>query len=175
MQFKFSHSGFTLVEIMIVITLVVILMGIALFPYDYYMDRSRVEKNIDMVAQEWILAHNDIKNGLLYDASSHAHLYLHFPLWSNTLDLYTSSGDLSRDKPYKTLKFDRNIQIQAFSGIELGWSSEVVYHIQPPYGHGAFSTGWTEVVLTGVTLILGYPGASLESGRARRILLRPYY
>lgn len=80
MQFKFSHSGFTLVEIMIVITLVVILMGIALFPYDYYMDRSRVEKNIDMVAQEWILAHNDIKNGLLYDASSHAHLYLHFPL-----------------------------------------------------------------------------------------------
>lgn len=160
---------------MIVTTMIAILMGIALFPYGYYMDRSRVEKNIDSISQEWILAHNDVKNGILYNPDSHAHLYLHFTIGAESVNIYMSTGGTSPEKFYKTLPLEQKIQIQSFSGIELGGTSEIIYHIEPPYGYGKFSTGGTEVSLTGITMTIGYPGASLASGRARQILLRPYY
>lgn len=157
------------------ITMIAILMGIALFPYGYYMDRSRVEKNIDSISQEWILAHNDVKNGILYDTGSHAHLYLHFATGAESVDIYMSTGGTSPQKIYKTIPLDSNVRIQSFSGIELGSASGIIYHIEPPYGYGKFSTGGTEISLTGITMTIGYPGASLASGRARQILLRPYY
>lgn len=161
---------------MIVMAIIVILMSITLFPYNFYMQRSQVEKNIDSIAQEWILLHNDIKNGLLYDSNAHAHLYLDFASGSEKIDIYESTGTNSPQRLYRTLTLDTGIEIQSFSGISLGWSSHVFYHILPPYGKGLFSTGTSaEVAFTGVILRIGYPGASLESGRAREILLRPYY
>lgn len=161
---------------MIVMTMIAILFGIALFPYNYYMDRARVEKNIDHLAQEWILAHNDIRNGYLYDTESHAHFYLHFPLGAEKVDIYMSTWGMSPQKYLRSVPFDKGIGIRWFSGITLGDSSTgVVYHIAPPLAEWLYSTGATELSLTGIHMTLGYDGAPLETGRARQVLLRPYY
>jgi prepilin-type N-terminal cleavage/methylation domain-containing protein len=56
-----KSSGFTLVEIMIVISMIAILLSIGLFPYSYYMERARVEKTVDKISQEWIIAHQNIR------------------------------------------------------------------------------------------------------------------
>ena len=121
-------------ELMIVMVIIVILMSITVFPYSFYMDRYRVEKNFDMLSQEWILAHNDVKNGLLYNSDTHAHLYLDFASGSEQIDIYKSTGATSPRTLYRTISFDSHIQIQSFSGIDLGSSSHVLYHIAPPYG-----------------------------------------
>ncbi len=105
---------------MIVMAIIVILMSITLFPYNFYMQRSQVEKNIDSIAQEWILLHNDIKNGLLYDSNAHAHLYLDFASGSEKIDIYESTGTNSPQRLYRTLTLDTGIEIQSFSGISLG-------------------------------------------------------
>lgn len=56
-----NTSGFTLVEMMIVISIIVILLGIAMFPYRYYMQRGYTERAADGIAQEWVLAHRAIR------------------------------------------------------------------------------------------------------------------
>lgn len=61
MNLTIKTSGFTLVEMMIVISIIMILMGIGLFPYQYYMQRGYVERATDGLAQEWILAHKAIR------------------------------------------------------------------------------------------------------------------
>lgn len=160
---------------MIVMTMIAILFGIALFPYNYYMDRARVEKNIDHLAQEWILAHNDIRNGYLYDSQSHAHFYLHFPLDAEKVDIYMSTGGTSPQQYLRSIPFDKNVGIRSFSGIELWTATGVVYHITPPLAEWLYSTGSAELSLTGIQMTLGYEGAPLETGRARQVLLRPYY
>lgn len=60
-----SHKykkGFTLIELMIVISVIVILTSIGFFPFSYYLERARVEKNIDSLSQEWLILHEDIRN-----------------------------------------------------------------------------------------------------------------
>ncbi len=160
---------------MIIISMIMILMGITMFPYSYYMDRSRVEKESDMLSQEWILAHSDVKNGILYDGISHAHLYFSFHTGSSTIDVTLSTGGTSPEKIYKTIYLEKGIEIQSMSGLNLGKTSTLTYHIAPPYGIGRFSTGWGEFDHTGILLRFGYRWATLESGRSRQILLRPYY
>ena len=61
MNFKNTTSGFTLVEMMVVISIIVILLGIAMFPYKYYMQRGYAERAADGIAQEWVLAHKAIR------------------------------------------------------------------------------------------------------------------
>lgn len=175
MQFSRNTSGFTLIELMIVISMMLILFGISLFPYNFYMDRARVENSMDIVRQEWILAHNDIKNGLLYENTNHAHAYILLEKGKRSLDIWISSGSTSPKKLYKSIPFEGAVEILDFSGVSLGSSNSILYHISPPYATGAYSTGTTEYSLTGITMILGYSGASLESHRARQVLLRPYY
>lgn len=164
----------------IVITMIGILLSIGTIPYNYYMDRSRVERTIDQIAQEWVLAHNSVKNGVLTSDKNHnAHLYIELEKWSRSIKIESSTGGNLPRSPYKMIPLDSNIEIQSFSGITLGSATGITYEISPPYGTGMFFTGsigdnpsfWS----TGVTMIIGYPGATEESGRARKILLRPYY
>lgn len=114
--------------------MIMILMGITMFPYSYYMDRSRVEKESDMLSQEWILAHSDVKNGTLYDGFSHAHLYFSFRTLSESIDVSLSTGGTSPQKIYKTIRLEKGIEIQSMSGAQLGNTSTLIYHISPPYG-----------------------------------------
>lgn len=161
---------------MIVISMIAILMSISLFPYHFYMDRARVEWQVDALSQEWILAHNEVKNGLLYADNMHAHLYLTFATGSNIIELSVSTGGTSDKKYYKSIVFDEKIKIQSFTGIDLWGASRLIYHITPPLGKWYYMTGDTDISIpTGVKMTLWYDNASLESGRARKILLRPYY
>lgn len=63
-------------ELMIVISMMMILMSIGMIPYGIYMDRAQVEKTIDSISQEWVLAHNSVRNGILYDGIHHGILFL---------------------------------------------------------------------------------------------------
>ncbi len=175
-----NTSGFTLMEMIIVITIIGILMSIVTLPYNYYMDRSRVERTIDSIAQEWMLAHNNVRNGVLTVAKDHnAYLFVELEKGKDGITLWSSTGWDSPRTLYKTISFDRNIQIQDFSGISLGTATGITYEIMPPYGKWAFFTGALDqnptFGSTGITMTIGYMGASEESGRARKILLRPYY
>lgn len=73
-------SGFTLIEIIVVITILMILLGIGLFPYGYYMQRAYTERAADGIAQEWVLAHKAIRSGIEFDtiADTHARLFFVF-------------------------------------------------------------------------------------------------
>lgn len=169
------NSGFTMLELMIVIAMIMMLFAISIFPYNYYMDRARVENTIDTISQEWILAHNDVRNGILYDDSHHANLYVILKKWSHTIDIMSSVWWDTPKKIYKSFSFDGNEEILGFSGVELGSTQTVSYHIAPPFATGSYSTGTTESTLTGIIMTVGYSWATLDSRRARNILLRPYY
>ncbi len=168
--------GFTLMELMIVISMMMILMSIGMIPYGIYMDRAQVEKTIDSISQEWVLAHNSVRNGILYDGIHHGILFLKLEKWAKNIDILLASGSIvGNASVYKKISLESKIEILSFSGVDQN-ISPFYYRIDPPYASGAFfSESNTVLNSTGIILQIGYPWASLESWRARNILLRPYY
>ena len=177
---------------MIVISIIVILLGIAMFPYKYYMQRGYTERAADGIAQEWVLAHKAIRWGLKLDhfAPKHARLFFVFQTGSTTVDSYLFSGSTDASTfalpdldnlvhtnivPYKTLTLDDGVEILGFSGSLFGSGSRVGYLISPPYGDGIFFTSSTQSgSLDDARIIVGYPWADTITGRAREVLLRTY-
>lgn len=51
---------------MLVIAIIGILMALGMFPYAEYMRRAALSSSVDTVSQEWILAHKEVRNGILY-------------------------------------------------------------------------------------------------------------
>lgn len=180
------HRWFTLIEMMIVISIIVILLGIAMFPYRYYMQRGYTERAADGVSQEWVLAHRAIRWGLEFDPNrgNHAHLFFVFQTGSTTVDSYLLSGSTFPDlatlttdvniTKYKTLTLDDGVQILWFSGSLSGSGDRVGYMISPPYGDGVFFTTSSSGSLSDARIVVGYPWADTITGRAREVLLRTY-
>ena len=120
-----TKSGFTLVEIMIVVAVIGILMGIGMFPYMEYMKREALSASVDTVAQEWILAHKVVRNGIVFSGAetsgeeTHARMLIKFEKNATSVKEYlVASGvtlltiptslDTSPDvKLYKEYNFDR--------------------------------------------------------------------
>ncbi|MBP9779716.1 prepilin-type N-terminal cleavage/methylation domain-containing protein [Candidatus Gracilibacteria bacterium] len=185
-----STSGFTLMEVMIVVLIIIFLFSFAIFPYSYYMKRSYVERSRDILGQEWILAHKEIRNGKLFDGDQHARTVLIFEKGSENISEYKYLGtdypELTEFTPTSTNpnikfekyhEFDSGIKLQKYHGFTGAESNHKFgYMIQPPFGKGVFFTGGlnSEFTLTGIYLTIGYNGASLETGHAREMLLRPY-
>ena len=175
---------------MIVVSIIVFLVSFALFPYSYYMKRSYVERTRDMFGQEWILAHKEVRNGKLFDTDKHAHIALIFERskawieeyifsWSTTPALSDFVPDTSNPdiKFEKFLAFDSDIRLLDFHGFTgADTMDRFGYVIEPPFWKGLFFTGWlnSEFSLTGIYLTIGYNWASLDTGHAREMLLRPY-
>lgn len=83
----------------------------------------------------------------------------------------------SNIKPYHTLSLDGGTEIVGFTGSLPSDTTRVGYLITPPTGSGVFFTGTLSTqsaYLTGVEMIVGYKNAALETGRSRKVLLRPY-
>lgn len=169
---------------MIVIAIILVLLSLVFLPYGYYMERSYVERSIDTVGQGWILAHKDIRNGKLFSEDRTASKLLIFRQGATEIESYLLSGstlpsldtlatntDIRKENP---IRLDSRIEIQSFSGANIGNSRVLGYYIEAPYGSGAFFTGSTLFSSTGVFVTIGYDGADISSGRARQILLRPY-
>ncbi len=188
-----STSWFTLIEIIVVISIIMILLGIAMFPYKYYMQRGYAERAADGLAQEWVLAHKAIRWGIKFDASAlkHARLFFVFETGSTTIDSYLLSGSIDpatfvlpdmgtiRTNPnitkYKTYTMDDGVEILDFTGSLFGSGNKIWYLISPPYGDGIFFTSSTQSgSLSDARIIVGYRGADTITGRAREILLRTY-
>lgn len=161
---------------MIVISIIVILLGIAMFPYKYYMQRGYVERAADGIAQEWVLAHRAIRSGLRFDlpAPKHARLFFVFQTGSTTVDSYLLSGsidpatfvlpDISLSSfpdtnitKYKILTLDDGVEILGFSGSLYGSGSRIGYMISPPYGDGIFFTQAQSGSFDDARIIVGYP------------------
>ncbi len=184
---KNNSSGFTLIEIMIVLSIVMILWGLSLFPYGYQLQRWYVERASDWIAQEWIIAHRAIRWWLEFDSTkgNHAHYLFVFEKWKSEIDSYLLSGSIVPDinslptdpniiRKYKTFSMGKEVKILGFSGSLINVGNKIWYLITPPNGEGAFFTGSTLFTLTGGEITIWYPGAGLYSGRIRTILLRPY-
>lgn len=176
-----SHKykkGFTLIELMIVISVIVILTSIGFFPFSYYLERARVEKNIDSLSQEWLILHEDIRNWLLYDpldpASPHAHLFVTLKTNTDYIDLEVATGSSATRKFYKRIVLEKPIEIHSFSG-SADSATKVVYHLTPPFATGAYAidSSAEAVISSWIILEIWYPKATLNSGRSRQILLRP--
>lgn len=169
---------------MIVIAIILMLLGLVFFPYNYYMQRAYVENTVDTIGQWWILAHKDIRNGKLYTTGATAHKVLVFQKGNTEIQQYLLTGTtlpnlstISTDSAYKAenpIRFESSVGILGFSGAWLDDSDTVGYFIEAPSGSWAFFTGTTLISSTGVLLRIGYEGAELSSGRARQILLRTY-
>ncbi len=172
---------------MIVISIIVILLGIAMFPYRYYMQRGYTERAADGIAQEWVLAHRAIRWGLEFDpiVGRHARLFFVFQTGSSTVESYLLSGstlpdiaNISTDtnlvQKYKTLILDDGVEILGFTGSLSGSGDRVWYMISPPYGDGVFFTPTASWYLSDARIIVWYPGADTTTGRAREVLLRTY-
>ena len=180
-------SGFTLMELMIVIAIIVILLGFSMFPYGYYMQRSYTERAADWIGQEWVLAHKAIRGWIEFDplANKHARMLLVFEKGKSEIQSYLLSGaqlpnlaslptDPNTIIKYKKFIMENGVEIVGFSWSILGPHSRVWYIIYPPYADGKFYTWTTEAYMTWAIVIVGYPGAGWAGGRTREVLLRPY-
>lgn len=187
--FKFT-SGFTLIEMIVVISIIMILFGISMFPYRFYMQRAYTERAADGLAQEWVLAHKAIRWGIEFDpvAGTHARLLFIFEKGKSVVNSYLlASGSLITDmsilptdptqiQPYKIYTMDDGVEILGFSGSVATTETRLGYLISPPYGSGVFFTGsltsWLSLLNT--RIIIGYQGTSNDNWRSREVLLRPY-
>jgi hypothetical protein len=112
----------------LVIAIIMILFLVSTIPYGYYMNRARVEQSTESIAQKWTLVHTDVRNGILFDTSKNANMFLVFESGSSQIDIYLLSGSVipsipiqeSGDiKKYDTILFPKNIAIQSLSGVTL--------------------------------------------------------
>jgi prepilin-type N-terminal cleavage/methylation domain-containing protein len=108
---RLRTSGFTLIEIMIVIAMIVILLGTSIFPYSYYMKRARLEKTLDAVSAEWIIAHQDIRSGKLHPSTKHASWIIDIKQGATTLDFYLTTGSTYIGSLERKLSFESGIQV----------------------------------------------------------------
>jgi prepilin-type N-terminal cleavage/methylation domain-containing protein len=173
-KFSPSSRGFTLIEMMIVISIIITLVMLVGYPYTYYMERGYVERVGDSIAQNWILAHKDIRNGKLFDTTKNANMLLIFEKDKNVIEQYLFSGsiipdlanplsDIANVKFDKKYQFDSSIILLEFSGSLASIpSGKVGYIITAPYATGAFYTGSNiPVNMTGAIITIGYPGATV--------------
>ena len=138
-------------EMVVVLTIIGILMGISLFPYNSYMEQARLNNYLDSFVQEWVLSHKQVRNGLLFpetdnqETDSHARLIWRFDEKNNTIDLYTTKQNKEEIKQnlqqiglspdFKKIKeFHPNNKIH-FLGEKFEQNNEEVmyYIITPPH------------------------------------------
>lgn len=173
---------------MIVVAILGILMGIGMFPYGEYMKREALSASVDTVAQEWIIAHKIIRNGIVFTGANtdwqeqHARILIEFQKGAESIkeylvasgaDLTNISSWLSSDpqygKLYKEYSLEKGVKILSWTIFPNPSDTTAYFYIEPPYGSGSFVGGSQ----TG-TITIGYPNWSNLNGGAKDIFLRPY-
>lgn len=81
------RRGFTMAELMIVIAIIGIIMGIGILPYGEYMRQATLSSNVDIITQEWILAHKEVRNGI-QKADKHQNVILKITKDTNIIEKY---------------------------------------------------------------------------------------
>lgn len=174
-----SRSGFTLLEMVIVLAIVAMLMTVGMFPYGDYLRREALTIAADTTANEWIMGHKEIRNGATLKNSDnedvHASTLFRFEKGTNTIQKSLVVGDFgafSEEQFIKNITFDRGIFVAGFSG---STENVLYYRIDPPYGDGVFLTEQGNTVdKTAIELIISLPQGQTNPVYTRSILLRPY-
>jgi len=167
---------------LMIFSIIGILMVVGMFPYAEYMRRAALSNAVDTIAQEWILAHKEVRNGVLFSddvEEKHAHLVIAFKKNSSTIQEYLLSGselptsfEESGIKKYKSFTLERAIQVQGSEDIA---GDTIYYVIAPPFATGSFYDSNRELQDNKeIQLQIGYPGAQADSPGVKKILLRPY-
>jgi prepilin-type N-terminal cleavage/methylation domain-containing protein len=187
MNFIKKHSGFTLVEIMIVISIILFLASLSLFPYIHAMKRAYIERTRDIFAQEWILSHRSIKNGLLSTSGSHTNKVLIFDKNITSVDVYeytgTGFGFENQENSLFTGTFEKISPLILQNDVKIldirsdTWSvieTPFLYHIVAPEWRWFFVWKNGEALsFSGIFVTLGYT-LSESWASLRELFLRPY-
>lgn len=123
-----ARRAFTLFELMIVLAIMAIVLTIGLFPYADILERVALSNSADLVAQEWILAHKEVRNGILFQSpiersapEKHAHLLFVFEKNARTITEYLLSGAAIPDRfnegviyDFRTIQLERGVSVRKF-------------------------------------------------------------
>jgi hypothetical protein len=173
---------------MVVISIILFLFSTILFPYSYYMQRAYVERTADLIGQEWILSHKEVRNGKLLsiDPPEHANILLVFRPNGTRIERYLFSGSIDQlgDMSPDILKnlhtdtpilLESDIRILGYSGsVELDQDLPLGYIITAPLAQGGFYTGASLFTDLNMHLDIWYIHDTLDNGKMRTIFLRPY-
>jgi hypothetical protein len=134
-------------ELMIVISIIMILFGVGVFPYMYYLERGYTERASDGIAQEWVLAHKAVRNGIVFDKTAtapvNAHIALVFEKDATEVQSYIFSNgdtfdpnnipttDTSEIRKYKKFILENGVKILGFTGSLDSSITRAVYVIKP--------------------------------------------
>lgn len=117
---KNTYSGFTLIELMIVITIVWIISLATYLPYAHHQKKVAIKQAAREISQSLSQARNLAIHGLdVWDGNVNVALY--FASWATQIDYYTSTGALNigalPSDTYRQKQLPQWVQVDSIGGI----------------------------------------------------------
>lgn len=117
----YNHDGFTLIELMVVITIIFIVTLASYMPYAHHQKKLLINQAAREISQ-WLSEARNLALHGLNTWSGNLNIWLFFWSWATNLVYYTSTGTLSLwtldpNDIYKAKTFPRWVTIDSIDGI----------------------------------------------------------
>lgn len=137
-----KNTGFTLIELMIVITIIWVISLTTYFPYAHHQKKVLIKQAAREISQSLSEARNFAIHGLDVGAGN-VNVALYFWSWATQIDYYTSTGTLNISslpwEAYKQKKLPQGIQVDS-----IAWSTGERLFVFDSI-NGSWSISWSGV------------------------------